>query len=234
MSEKKVVLVTGANRGIGLEFVNQFAGRGDIVIGTYRTAENSTELLSMAENSDNVFAVIADATDNEALNDIANMISEKFGRLDMLICNAGVNIQYTGAIEEVRANDLTENFRVNVAGPFVCASVFINLLTKSRDAIIVNISSQMGSISRSGGNAIPYRISKAALNMLTKTQSLNYGVKGIITIALHPGWVQTDMGGKEATLTQTESVTSMLKVIDGLTEDQNGGFLSYTGEVIEY
>jgi NAD(P)-dependent dehydrogenase (short-subunit alcohol dehydrogenase family) len=109
-----------------------------------------------------------------------------------------------------------------------------SLLAKGSDAKIINISSQMGSIANTSGNATPYRISKAAVNMLSKQQSLAYADDGIVTIALHPGWVQTDMGGAEAPLTTTEAVAKMLAVIDGLTGNDNGAFLGYDGQSLEY
>lgn len=234
MSENTIALVTGANRGIGLEFIRQLAERGTEVIGTYRDEGTSAELLSMAEAKKNVHAVRADVTDEKAVKKTADFIADTFGRLDLLINNAGINIKYKEGLEAVRPDDLAENFRVNVVGPFMCASTLAELLGKSDNARLVNIGSQMGSISRTSGNAVPYRVSKTALNMLTKLQALNYEDKKILVLSLHPGWVQTDMGGKDATLTPRESVGSMLSVIDGMSSEHNGGFYSYTGDALEY
>lgn len=234
MSDKTVILITGANRGIGLEFVRQLAERDADIIGTYRDEGRATKLLAMADDKANVHAVKGDVTDSEALKQIAALVSDKFGKLEWLINNAGINLKYSESIENVAPEDLMENFRVNVVGPFVGASALMELLAKGSQSRIVNISSQMGSIARVGGNAVPYCISKAALNMLTKLQALGYDDKGILAVALHPGWVRTDMGGKDATLSPLESVGSMLRVIDGLTRENSGGFYSYTGDALEY
>lgn len=234
MSDKTIILVTGANRGIGLEFVRQLALRHVEVIGTFRHEKGAKDLLELTKTHDHVHAVQADVTDETAMKKVAEFVSTTFGKLDWLINNAGINLRYSDGIDAVEPDDLMENFRVNVVGPFVGASALVSLLAKGNSARIVNISSQMGSIAHTGGNAVPYRISKTALNMLTKLQALNYGDKGIMVVAMHPGWVRTDMGGQDATLTPRESVGGMLKVIDDFTERHNGGFYSYTGHILEY
>ena len=229
-----IAFVTGGNRGLGFEFVKQLAARGSTVIATFRNERSAENLLSFCRNNNGIYAIQADVTRAEDIKRAAEFVSHTVDHLDLLICNAGINLKYNDGISAVTASDLMESFRVNVTGPFLCAEAFISLLGKSTHPRIINISSQMGSISRSGGNAVPYRISKAALNMLTKNQAENYGDKGIVTIALHPGWVKTDMGGSNAPLSPTESVEQMLEVIDGLTKKNNGEFLSHTGRKLDY
>ena len=229
MSGQSIILVTGANRGIGLEFARQLSRRGDIVIAGYRDAQRSRELLAMAADKDNVFAVQVDATSPGDLIRLRDFIDGKFGRLDQLINNGGINVKYSSHMEEIETDDLMESFRVNVVGPFLTVKILRPLLLKGQNARIINITSQLGSIEQSAGGAIPYRISKAALNMLSKNQAFVHRKDRIITVALHPGWVRTDMGGPNAPLSVDESVTQMLKVIDDLAPKDNGTFLGYDG-----
>lgn len=230
----KIVFVSGANRGLGLEFVRQLAARGDIVIGGYRNAAASGELLQLAEQQDNIHAIRVEATDRYDIENVRDFVAAQFDHLDILINNAGIHLKYSTPLDEVEPEEIMENFRVNIIGPFLAGKILRPLLAKSEHPRLINITSQMGSISQSHGNATPYRISKAALNMLSKNQSMEYQNSNIITIALHPGWVKTDMGGVNAPLEPTEAISKMLQVIDNLTPDQNGTFLSYSGQTLEY
>jgi len=234
MDKNMVVFVTGANRGIGLEFVRQFRKRGYTVIAGYRDPERSSELLGMIEKDDGLTGFVVDVVKPGQLESLRDHISEEIGHLDMLVNNAAINIKYSGSIREVEESDLMESFHVNVVGPFLAANTLHPLLKKSKFPVIINISSAMGSIANADGNAIPYRISKAAVNMLTKSQAINYKDDGIIVAALHPGWVRTDMGGDQATLSTRESVTGMLEVIDGLDKSDIGVFMGYDGNPRSY
>jgi len=229
-----IVFISGANRGLGLEFVRQLSTRGDTVIGGYRKADASGELLKLADERDNVHAVRVEATDRYDIENVKNFIHKQFGRLDILINNAGIHLKYSIPIDELEPDEIIENFRVNVIGPFLTGKILKSLLAKSDNPRLINITSEMGSIARSSGGATPYRVSKAALNMLSKNQSLEYKNSNITTIALHPGWVKTDMGGVNAPLEPPEAIGKMLQVIDSLTPEQNGTFLSYSGETLEY
>lgn len=234
---KNIVFVSGANRGIGLEFVRQLSERGDMVFAGYRTEASSRELLGLAKKRSNISPVIVEVTDRYDVENLKKIVEEKFGRLDLVINNAGVSLKYSSPHDEVEPEDIMENFRVNVIGPFLAGKILRPLLVKGRNPKLINISSQMGSISRtsrSSGDATPYRISKAALNMLSKNQALSYEKDNIVTMALHPGWVKTDMGGPDAPMAPSESVGRMLKVIDQLNPAQNGSFLSNTGEKLDY
>ncbi len=198
MSDTPVVFVTGANRGIGLEYVRQLVARKDMVFAGYRDESRSRDLLAMAQKNDNLETVAVDVTDEAQIEDVRDIIADKFGRLDMLINNAGIQIKYDNIIDDIEPDEIVENFRVNVVGPFLTAKILHPLLAASARPKIVNITSQMGSIEQASGNAVPYRISKAALNMLTKNQAVSYASDGIIAVAMHPGWVRTDMGGSGA------------------------------------
>jgi NAD(P)-dependent dehydrogenase (short-subunit alcohol dehydrogenase family) len=229
MNESPVVFVTGANRGIGFEFARQLIDRKSRVVAGYRSRVRSRALLSIADEHDNLHPVKVDVTDQDQIEKARDIIADKFGRLDMLINNAGIQIRYDDDIDEIEADEIMENFQVNVVGPFLTGKMLHRLLAKGTNPKIINITSQMGSIEQASGNAVPYRISKAGLNMLTRNQAAAYGRDGTIIVAMHPGWVRTDMGGPGAMLTPEESVAAMLKVIDGLREKDNGRFIGYDG-----
>ncbi len=232
--DNNIVFVSGANRGIGLEFVRQLARRGDQVIGGYRNAATSGELLGMADERENVHALPVEVTDRQSINNLKNFIADRYARLDILINNAGISIKYFASFGEIEPDDIMENVRVNVIGPFLVGNILRPLLAQSKNPRLINITSHMGSVSHSRGGATPYRISKAALNMLSRNQSLEYREDHIITIALHPGWVRTAMGGPDAPLKPKLAVANMLKIIDNLSEDQNGSFLSHDGTLLNY
>jgi NAD(P)-dependent dehydrogenase (short-subunit alcohol dehydrogenase family) len=234
MNKPKIVFVSGANRGIGFEFARQLAEKSEVVIAGYRDPDKSREILKMAEKGDHVQVFKGDVTDQDSLRILHDFIADHYGRLDLLINNAGIHLDYSTPIDEVEPDNIIENFRVNVLGPFLTSKILRPLLAKGNGPKIVNISSQMGSIEQTSGNATPYRISKAALNMLTKNQALEYINDGIVTIAMHPGWVRTDMGGSEAPLSPVESVSQMLEVIDNLSEPDNGTFLGFDGKTRPY
>jgi len=234
MSDIRVVFVTGANRGIGLEYVRQMVEREYFVFAGYRSEARSRDLLAMAKKKDNLEAVTVDVIDAKQLEQVRDIISDRFGRLDMLVNNAGIQIKYDNVIDDIEPDEIVENFRVNVVGPFLTAKILRPLLAKGSKPIIVNITSQMGSIEQASGNAVPYRISKAALNMLTKNQAVSYAEDGIIAVALHPGWVRTDMGGSSAPLSPRDSVAGMLQVIDGLKGRDSGRFFGYDGRPRSY
>lgn len=231
---ESIIFVTGANRGIGFAFAERLTDRGDIVIAGYRDSKRSTALLDLAESHVNLYAVQVDVTARDQIEQVRDFIDERFGRLDILINNAGVAIKYEAAIDEIEPDDLMENFRVNVVGPFLTAGILQPLLARAEGAKVINISSQMGSIEQASKDAIPYRISKAAVNMLSRSQALSYEADGIITVAMHPGWVRTDMGGSGAPLQPSESAANMIEVIDGLTSKDNGVFIGHDGRPRPY
>ncbi len=123
---------------------------------------------------------------------------------------------------------------VNMGGPFLTSQHLYPLLQKASEKKIINISSQMGSIQLSGGGATPYRISKAALNMLTRNQAIEYKKDGISVVCLHPGWVRTDMGGPAAPMTVAESAKKIFQIIETVTLANSGEFISVNGETIPF
>uniref|UniRef100_A0A8C8SSR9 C-factor-like n=1 Tax=Pelusios castaneus TaxID=367368 RepID=A0A8C8SSR9_9SAUR len=244
------VLVTGANRGIGLELVKQFLGKSNPpkwVFATCRDPEGmqAQELQNLASRHPNLGIVALEVTDPANVKTAAARVEKhlKGSGLNLLINNAGI-LRLT-TLETETLEDMSLVYATNVIGPLLVSQVFLHLLKKAAQqstqtglscskAAIVNISSEGGSISKlfawQLGQVISYRCSKAALNMLTKCQSLGYGGDGILSVAVHPGWVQTDMGSPQAPLTGEASAQGILNVFPTLTEKDNGGFVSWEGK----
>lgn len=229
----KTAFVSGANRGIGLALTRELAGQGYSVVAGYRDRSKANELVSDAERL-SVMPVDVDVIDEASLSRLFRFIDERFGYLDLLINNAGVNLRYDALLEDIDWRDIEENFRVNVGGPFLTTQYLYPLMKKSREKKIVNITSNMGSMSNNTGGATPYRVSKAALNMLTSNQASQYKSDGVTVVAMHPGWVRTDMGGQTAPLSAEESASKIAGVIETLTPAKGGQFLSPEGVVLPY
>ncbi len=222
----KTYLVTGANRGLGLEFARQLSARGDRVLGTAREPESATELKQCAER---VLALdVTDPASVEALGEA--MASES---LDVLINNGGV-FPHLHKVEELDFDAMLDAYAVNSVGPMRLIKMLLGCVRRADGGKIVNISTQMASLAGANGGSYAYRSSKAALNMLTRTLALELKDEGIPCLALHPGWVQTRMGGEQAPLQPEESIAGMLRVIDGLTMAQSGAFLDYKGDSVPW
>ncbi len=217
--------ITGANRGIGLEFVRQLAGRGagEVVIGTARNPDAAAELAGAATK-----VVPLDVGDDRS---IAALRDHTAGHaIDVLINNAGVNSARTKSLEEMDVAELRRVFEINAISPVLVTRALLDRLRQGERKVIINISSQLASITNNdGGSSYGYRGSKAALNMLTTCMANELKGEGFICVAMHPGWVRTDMGGPNATLSPEESVGMMLKTIEQLRPEDTGRFLNYDG-----
>lgn len=215
-------VVTGANRGLGLEFSRQLSERGDEVIATARRPEEAGDL---ADLDTDVFRL--DVADPGSVEEFARVIA---GRpVDVLINNAGVGVDSTD-FQGLDPGDLMPFFEVNTVGPLRVSKALMPHLRAAESRKVVNITSRMGSIDDNGsGGAYEYRASKAALNMVTRSMAIDLEGDGFICVVLHPGWVQTDMGGPRAPTSPSESIAGMLEVIDDLGPPDSGGFFDYTG-----
>ena len=228
-----IVLITGASRGIGLEFARSFAADGWWVLAACRHPDRAHELKALAEDSDGAVRVHRlDVTDGLRVAALARELAEE--PIDILLNNAGIMGPRTG-FGETDYDEWLPVFAVNTLAPMRLAERFVEHVAGSERKLIVNISSRMGSIEEntSGGNYI-YRSSKAALNMVAKGLSLDLAPRGITVVVFHPGWVQTDMGGENALITPAESVVGMRAVIDGLTPKDTGSFHAYDGSGIPW
>ena len=215
------VLITGAARGLGLEFVNQYAVRGWKVHACARTPD------ALGGVKGDIHAHKLEVTDYDAVKALAAKL--KGEAIDVLICNAGISGKEATVLGSLDPAVWRETFEVNALAPLMMAEAFADHVAASQDRKLVAISSRLGSITFANNGRYSYRASKAALNMEWKGLSVDLAPKGLICVVLHPGWVQTDMGGQAATLTIEQSVPSMVKVIDGLKPADNGRFLNYDG-----
>jgi len=215
------VLITGAARGLGLEFVKQYAAKGWKVHACARSPE------SLKDVAGNIHLHKLEVTDYGAVKALASEL--KGEAIDVLICNAGVSGREAADLGSIDPKVWRDTFEVNALAPLMMAEAFVEQVAASTDRKLIAISSRLGSITHNDGARYAYRASKTALNMEWKSLSKDTAAKGLICVVLHPGWVQTDMGGQAATLTIAQSVPSMVKVIDGLKPADNGRFLNYDG-----
>lgn len=229
------VFITGANRGIGLELVRQYLVRGAHVFAGCRHPERALELNSLQESPSGSLTVFPlDVTNSKAIAHAKDMIAGFSDSLDILYNNAGVGSE-SPPLGRLTEEELVSVFSVNTVAPLMVAQALLPLLQKGARPVIANITSRMGSIDdNSSGGEYAYRASKAALNMINKSLSVDLAGTGVIPVVIHPGWVKTDMGGKSAPLSVTESVNGILKVIDGLTTVDSGRFLAWDGEEIPW
>lgn len=248
----KTVLVTGSNRGIGLEFVNQYAAAGWDVIATSRTPDDDADLRELAATQSNITVELMDVTNLEQITALARRYDGT--AIDLLINNAGMiggwYEQKWGALDR----DLFEDMMaVNVFGPMKVTEAFADHVASSTDKKIVVISSQNGSLAKARGQGRAYYgISKAAVNMAMRGRALHLKDQGVIVGILHPGGVNTRMlrqgfglTKEEAEATDThdfgftpmtpeQSVTQMIKTIESLTIERSGDFLRYDGATVPW
>jgi len=234
------VLITGANRGLGLEFVRQYAADGWKVIAACRTPSKAAELQAITKAHKNIRVETLDVGDLKSITALAKRL--KGEAIDVLINNAGILSGANPSMSAVK-NDKSQSFgsidpdawlqvmRVNVLAPLKITEAFVTHVAQSEQRKIVMISSGWGSIERMDGGWYAYRPSKAMLNAVTKNLAADLKDHKICVVSFSPGWVQTDMGGKEADITPETSITSMRKTIARLGMKQSGGFFNREGEI---
>lgn len=232
-TENRRVLVTGASRGLGLEFVRQLLARGDSVIATCRHPDQAQALHAL--QVDGRLQVLAlDVTDSAAISAMADAVREHFPALDLLINNAGV-LPSGERFGQVQAETLRNAFATNAMAPLLLTQALAPALAQGRDATVLNISTVLASIAGTDAFRTPsYSISKAALNMAGVLMSRALAEQQVRVVNLHPGWVRTDMGGKGATLDAEDSVRSMLGTLDRLPRSASGVFLDRDGEPLPW
>ena len=225
------VLITGANRGLGLEFVRQYAAAGDRVFACARDPGSAAELREIAAASGGRVTVhLLDVTSGADVAALAKTLKDE--TIDILINNAGIDGSMRGGEADYEA--WAELFRVNTMAPYRMALAFRTQMKRSRAPKLVAISSRLGSIALTKGHVMDYSAAKAALNHLMRALAMRWGKEGFIVIALSPGWVKTDMGGASAPLTPHESIAGMRKVIAALKPSDNGRFLGHQGEELPW
>jgi NAD(P)-dependent dehydrogenase (short-subunit alcohol dehydrogenase family) len=223
------ILLTGASRGLGIEFVKHYAATGWRVHACARDAD--TPALKAVKGDVQRHAL--DVTDFAATAKLASSL--KGEAIDVLLANAGISGSEAGELGKVDANIWLETFRVNALAPVKLAEAFVDNVAASQRKAMLAISSRLGSIGLNHeGGRYAYRASKAALNMAWKSLATDTKARGLTCVVLHPGWVSTDMGGAAAPVTPPVSVAGMTKVIEGLKPTDNGGFINYDGARFEW
>lgn len=228
------ILITGASRGIGLEMVRYGMDQGWDVLACCRNPQQAEKLLSVAQLSNGRVSVyLADMSELATLQALAYELRHE--AIDMLINNAGVYGSDKNQFGQVDVYDWLETFKVNSIAPMKMSELFIEQLAMGQSKVIACLSSKMASMddNTSGGSYI-YRSSKAALNAVVKSLSIDLADRAIKCVALHPGWVKTDMGGSNAEISTKESVTKMFKTLLALKDEDSGRFIDIDGSTIPW
>lgn len=242
----KSILITGCNRGLGLGIVKhllRLSSPPNTIIATCRNLEKAEELRNIAESNKNVHILQLDVKEfnkyDEFVNKLSNIVKED--GLNVLFNNAGMSPKFT-RLNLVKSDQLLEAYLTNTMAPIMLSKSVGPLLKKAaksnkagpmgvQKAAIINMSSMLGSVElNTTGGLYPYRCSKAALNIASKSLSLDLKDDGILVTCLHPGWVKTDLGGNNAPMEINDSVSSIVKLLYNLNEQHNGGFYDFDGK----
>ena len=200
MSEQRIALVTGGNRGIGLEICRQLAKLGiRVLLGSRDAAKGAAAAREMAATGLPVEARELDVSDDESIKECMDWIRNDLGRLDILVNNAGIMVEEEDADPEQEIQIVRDTMQTNVYGPLLLSRLAILVMKSRRYGRIVNLSSGMGSLTEMGAGYIAYRMSKAGLNVVTRVLAAETEGMGILVNSVDPGWVQTEMGGRGAT-----------------------------------
>ncbi len=232
------VMITGANRGLGLEFAKQYAADGWRVLATYRNAADAGELLAMADRG-SVQAFKLDVSDFEAISALAEELQDE--AIDVFLSNAGLFGPKPGAESDLRQSfghidyEIVRSvLTVNTLAPLKCAESFVEHIARSKQRKFVALSSIEGSISRATRDMYAYRSSKAALNMVTRLLSGDLADRGITVVSICPGWVKTRMGGEFAKLELEPAISDFRGLVARLTLDDSGRFIESPGNPLAY
>lgn len=227
------ILITGANRGIGLELTRQCLERGDNVIAACRRPDAAEELLALRDAHSNLSILPLELNDDASLE---RFVAELDGQaIDVFINNAGIYGQRDARLGNIDAKAWHEAFHVNTIAPLLLTERLLPQLRKGRDKKLIFMSSKMGSIADNGsGGSYVYRSSKTALNQVVKSLSADLADEGFTVLTLHPGWVRTDMGGPNGLIDTQTSADGLLKVIDSADPAGTGRFIAYDGKSIDW
>lgn len=225
------ILITGANRGLGLEFTQQYAADGWNVLACCRHPQSALALQALANAHSNVKIHTLDVADFAQTDALALHLKDE--AIDVLINNAGVYPH--SSFGDTDYNDWADAFKVNSMAPLKMAEAFVQHITRGQLKKIATITSKMGSLDdNTSGESYSYRASKTAVNMVMKSLSIDLKPYGISVVTLHPGWVQTDMGGSNALINAQTSVSGLRKVIADLNLGNTGQFIAYDGKSIAW
>ena len=225
------VLITGANRGLGLEFTQQYAADGWNVLACCRHPQSALDLQALAAAHSNVKIHTLDVADFAQIDALALQLKDE--SIDVLINNAGV--YPASSFGDTNYDDWVAAFKVNSMAPLKIAEAFVQHITRGQIKKIATLTSKMGSLDdNTSGESYSYRSSKTAVNMVMKSLSIDLKPYGISVVMLHPGWVQTDMGGSNALINAQTSVSGLCKVIESLSLNTTGQFIAFDGKAIPW
>lgn len=227
------VLITGTNRGLGLEFVKHFLQQGDKVIASCRDSSHAPELQALVDINSSLTLVNLDVSDEQSMASFASTLGDT--AIDIFVNNAGVYGPRDANFGKVKSADWESVIKVNAIAPILLTQQIISNLRLGNARKLVYVTSKMGSIedNRGGGSYI-YRSSKTALNSVVRSLSVDLREEGFSVAVLHPGWVRTDMGGPNGLIDVTTSVSGMMSVIEGLSPAGSGQFFNYDGSIIPW
>ena len=231
MTTNYTVLITGANRGLGLEFTKQYAEDGWQVLACCREPQSASDLQDIATKNSNVTIHALDVSQFDQIDALALQLKNQ--NIDVLINNAGVYPH--SAFGDTNYDAWASAFKVNAMATLKMAEVFVQNITRSHLKKIATLTSKMGSIDdNTSGESYAYRSSKTAVNMVMKSLSIDLKPYGISLVTMHPGWVQTDMGGPNGLISAHTSVSGLRKVIHELSLASTGKFIAFDGKEIAW
>ena len=220
------ILITGANRGIGFELTRLLIEYGRRVIATCRDPESASDLNAL--NASNLHIHQLEVTSTKSIEALKRALSGV--QIDVLINNAGEMGSKRQRIDDMNIDAWRHTFDVNTIAPFQVSMALLDNLKLSLRPRIISVSSQMGALSSISSGALAYQSSKAALNKVMQVMAKDLESENIIVCSMHPGWVQTDMGGPSADISVNESAAGMISFFDNLTSEQSGRFWKWNGE----
>jgi NAD(P)-dependent dehydrogenase (short-subunit alcohol dehydrogenase family) len=230
----RVALVTGANRGIGLEVARQLALRGfTTILGARDAQKGEGAARSLWQSGLKVIPVQLDVTEQQSIEAVKHLVEERFGKLDLLVNNAAILYDEWQRAENASLDTVREAFETNTLGAWRMCLAFIPLLRKSGHARIVNVSSESGSLTVMGGGTPAYSVSKAALNALTRMLADELRDSRILVNSVCPGWVATEMGGSDAPRSVEEGAMSVMWAVTLPDDGPTGGFFR-DGELLAW
>lgn len=241
----KIALVTGAHKGLGFEWCKQLVSKGYEVILTARNFSDALKSSQhLTEKGFTVYPYQLDITEPDQIDKIATWVKERFGKLDLLINNAGINSgtrakgnaalqQANLSLDHLSKSELLAMVDINAVSPILLSHALRSVLNQSSRPKIINIGSWLGSIThKNNGGNYSYAVSKSALNMMNRAFAFDVKEEQIISVVVNPGWVQTDMGGSKAQFTPQTAVRNILtQVVEKITLEDTGNFFNYDGSI---
>jgi NAD(P)-dependent dehydrogenase (short-subunit alcohol dehydrogenase family) len=229
----RTILITGANRGIGLELVEQFSADGWVVLACCRSPDDADALRALGKQYPTLELHALDVTDYDQMKALSAELCAR--SIDILLSNAGIYGPRGSGFGEVDPVQWREVLEVNSIAPLMLVQAFVEQVAASQQKLVAVVSSKMGSIADNGsGGSYIYRSSKTMVNQVVKSLSIDLAARGISAISLHPGWVRTDMGGANAEIGTDECASGLKAILQSAGPAQSGQFIEFNGDPIPW